>query len=233
MLASLTGSNVPANISSCGGNQIHVVFTSGVSVVRAGYHAKLHVSEGYQAGQVGFCTSSCPCEANEGHCQSDDQCVSGLVCGHDNCKPELGYPNGTNCCFDKIEYCSQILSGGNGTWTLQAPVNNPNEKVGNVTCKWFIDSLTNRHLTVSQTGSETCGTAVSGWSCCTSTNPCTLGDGDCDYNYECSSGFICGANNCGPLFPSGFDCCELSDEVVVSNTVINMALHTYEVSVQF
>ena len=49
-LAKLTGSNLPANITSFG-NQIVVVFTSDGSVVRPGYRAKLHVSEGSSSRQ--------------------------------------------------------------------------------------------------------------------------------------------------------------------------------------
>ena len=52
------------------------------------------------------------------------------------------------------------------------------------------------------------------WSCCTTDNPCKLGDGDCDYDSQCQDGYVCGRDNClkmnGP--DSGFhpvaDCCK-------------------------
>ena len=104
LLAELTGYQIPANVSSCG-NQMHVVFSSDYAVAKAGYYAKIHVhvDEG--------CTSSCPCGVDEGHCESNSQCLSGLACGYDNCKPELGYGNGTNCCYDPCLSLVDMESG--------------------------------------------------------------------------------------------------------------------------
>jgi len=47
-------------------------------------------------------------------------------------------------------------------------------------------------------------------SCCTRSKPCKEGQGDCDNNYHCESGLLCGTNNCDKSkFPSGnSDCCE-------------------------
>ena len=45
--------------------------------------------------------------------------------------------------------------------------------------------------------------------CCSSEYPCQLGEGDCDMDFECSGGLVCGNNNCGPEFLwSSADCCE-------------------------
>ena len=236
--AQVNSTQVPKNFTTTG-SIVLIEWYSGSVLANTGLFADITVidtsSFGNETlGEDGYCSALNPCNHNEGDCDFDNHCDgSNSICIDNGCPSELGFPTGTDCCFDEIKYCSQILSGGNGTWTLQAPVNNPNEKVGNLTCKWFIDSLTNRHVTVTETGSETCGNAVSDPACCTITNPCTLGDGDCDSDSHCNSGFTCGTDNCGPFFPSGFDCCELSDEVVVSNTVINIGLHTYEASVQF
>ena len=54
----------------------------------------------YQAGQVGFCNSTCPCEADEGHCQSDDQCIPSHTCLPGSCPISLGFSNATSCCQD-------------------------------------------------------------------------------------------------------------------------------------
>ena len=213
LLATLTGHEIPGNVSSCR-SEMHVVFASSFSESSTGYHAKIHTSELASPGQAGYCTSKCLCIADEGHCESNDQCISGHNCGFDNCKPELGYPNGTNCCYNIADYCSDFLSTENGTWMLQSPINNSNEYVSEVSCSWYIGG----------SGSATCGATVADWSCCSSANPCIVEDGDCDSDSECESGLTCGTNNCGPLFPYSFDCCESP------NLVLNLALQSYEVS---
>ena len=50
--------------------------------------------------------------------------------------------------------------------------------------------------------------------CCTSTNPCNAGEGDCDSDSECAVGLTCGNNNClkdlpyaGSNWKSYSDCC--------------------------
>merc|ERR1711902_488099 len=46
------------------------------------------------------------------------------------------------------------------------------------------------------------------WTCCSSTNKCGEGEGDCDSDAECQSGLICGKDNCvGSSFLTGEDCC--------------------------
>ena len=47
-------------------------------------------------------------------------------------------------------------------------------------------------------------------SCCTKKNRCKEGQGDCDKDYHCESGLVCGKQNCDKTkFPSAnTDCCE-------------------------
>ena len=221
---------IPENISSCG-NEIYVSFYSSQwGGQNMGYRAKIHVTDDLgQPGTTDYCTSDCPCIADEGHCESNDQCMSGHYCGFNNCRPELGFANGTNCCYSATDYCSEFLStDGNGTWILQTPVNNTNKYVVGLTCTWYIDVVSNSHGS-GPTGSTTCGAALSDWSCCTDSDPCVAGDGECDSDSECVNGLICGNDNCGPLFPWGFDCCKPA-VAVESNIVANFALEVLEVS---
>ena len=48
-------------------------------------------------------------------------------------------------------------------------------------------------------------------SCCTWNSPCGIGEGDCDTNDQCAGGLVCGVDNCGPEFPSSYDCCKKSN----------------------
>ena len=119
-----------------------------------------------------------------------------------------------------------MLTGQNGTWNLQSPVNNPIE---NVTCQWYVDTISNTHWG----GHSTCGADVSDWYCCNGRNPCLVGEGDCYGDSDCGTGLICGTDNCGPAYPFQFDCCEVPDQDNSSDVVINIAMQTYVVSVPY
>jgi len=52
------------------------------------------------------------------------------------------------------------------------------------------------------------GRCDGGDSCCSGGGQCSLGEGDCDDDRECSSGLVCGTDNCqGAGFDSTDDCC--------------------------
>ena len=38
--------------------------------------------------------------------------------------------------------------------------------------------------------------------CCTPTNPCDLGGGDCDADADCVGSLVCGTNNCRTYHPT-------------------------------
>ena len=44
------------------------------------------------------CNVNYPCNENEGHCDSDNDCKIGLVCGINNCDEEKFPSVGTRCC---------------------------------------------------------------------------------------------------------------------------------------
>ena len=53
--------------------------------------------------------------------------------------------------------------------------------------------------------------------CCTETNPCKEGQGDCDTDEECRGDLICGRNNCGSKFSwDSADCCEKSSKYMIA-----------------
>ena len=47
-----------------------------------------------------------------------------------------------------------------------------------------------------------------GWFCCTFYNRCPEGEGDCNYNWDCEHGLVCGTNNCKGFDSAEADCCE-------------------------
>ena len=118
-LATLSGYTIPNGIVACS-NQMHVRFTSDGSVTKAGFHANIHAADinNDQLGEMCYCTDEQPCGIGQGHCVSDDQCSGDLLCGSDNCVPELGFANGTNCCFDG---CSMVHMTTNESGILHSP----------------------------------------------------------------------------------------------------------------
>lgn len=55
---------------------------------------------------------------------------------------------------------------------------------------------------------QSCAPGRSDWSCCTSSSPCGLFEGDCDKHSQCSGSLICGENNCEKVSgENSFDCC--------------------------
>ena len=50
----------------------------------------------FAVGETGFCTDVNPCKINEGNCENDNQCQSGLLCG--NCHASLGFDSIIDCC---------------------------------------------------------------------------------------------------------------------------------------
>ena len=54
-----------------------------------------------------------------------------------------------------------------------------------------------------------CHNGTGGGSCCSSSNQCFAGEGDCDDNVDCKGNLKCGEDNCNPAlgFGSEFDCC--------------------------
>ena len=50
-------------------------------------------------------------------------------------------------------------------------------------------------------------------------NTCSENEGDCDYDYQCQDGLVCGSNNCVASlgFDSDVDCCVLLTELMSPN----------------
>ena len=60
-------------------------------------------------GNLGFCSCQ-SCSENEGDCDSNNECLDGLVCGLNNCPASLGHDSEVDCCYEAIvgteDFCS-------------------------------------------------------------------------------------------------------------------------------
>ena len=70
-------------------------------------------------GDEDFCTTDEPCEADEGDCDSNDECKSHLFCGSNNCPTPLcssicGFPHkkGDDYCDNENDNCGCECDGG-------------------------------------------------------------------------------------------------------------------------
>ena len=54
--------------------------------------------------------------------------------------------------------------------------------------------------------------------CCSESNTCDIGEGDCDKDSECTGNLVCGTDNCYSIFGHGsktLDCCEKGETLVL------------------
>ena len=62
-------------------------------------------------------------------------------------------------------------------------------------------------LNSSYAGEKLCDSENDG--CCSYAEPCDLGEGDCDFDWECRGVLVCGRSNCNKgAFNDNSDCCE-------------------------
>ena len=108
-----------------------VIFVSDHVGTESGFFAKIKEQQKPVVDpKASDCSIANPCEAEQGHCQSDFECKGTHRCGESNCPS--GYLKTTDCCYD---YCGKGLKMENGT--LVSP-NYPNKYDHNQVCDWLI-----------------------------------------------------------------------------------------------
>ena len=152
----------------------------------------------------GCCTSANPCSFGEGDCNSNDECGGTLICGSNNCLNDFGFgDSGLDCCINDNEAniannAAAISSNAAGISNNAAAISSNDADISSIE-----DDL----------AAATRCTGILNYdsSCCTSSNPCGINQGDCDSDSDCNGDLICGKDNCIDLWPSFgdvyADCC--------------------------
>merc|ERR1712141_678149 len=139
------------------------------------------------------CTSSNQCNAGEGDCDSDADCF-----GEGECNNSLDNCNGAT--YDATDDCCACL-GGDTCCTTTNPCNvAEGDCDSDADCKGEAEcnNSLNNCKGASFQASDDCCACLGGNTCCTPTNPCTLGEGDCDSDSDCKGEAECNndLNNC-------------------------------------
>ena len=64
-----------------------------------------------------YCTTENQCSENEGDCDIDNECQTGLSCGINNCPAYLGFDISIDCCYNH----SLLTNGDLGFCTTSYP----------------------------------------------------------------------------------------------------------------
>ena len=140
------------------------------------------------------CSVEKPCGVQEGYCNSDSECIGGLVCGHNNCGERFPGIN-PDCC----------TVAGTQSLSLHRFINKAILQI-----ILLGQSIQQTHFGIFAVNPK-CSPKT--WSeyhgeCCSVQEPCGIREGDCDLDSECIGDLVCGHNNCGEGFPGNEpDCC--------------------------
>ena len=180
-----------------------------------------------------YCSSNADCSDSQvcyygncfGECRTDSQCSYGKKCYRAFCKESC---NGNADCPSNVPVCrsngycypqrcrtvalaERVAKRDCGSgWVCVAGYCYRRKSCNsNDDCPSYWPACINGHCFLSCSGVPT-----TDYSCCTSSNPCNVGKGDCDSDYECAGSLVCGTNNCKSDFSSSetnwtslADCC--------------------------
>ena len=108
-------SQIPENFTTVG-KRMFVYWNSGPNITSFNVHAEIKAVnstsfEDSTLGEDNYCSGSNLCQNNEGDCDFNNQCNYGLLCGNNNCPAYLGYPTGTDCCYDPCQgYLNKVVT---------------------------------------------------------------------------------------------------------------------------
>ena len=144
------------------------------------------------------CGSCSCCSSNaesvcEGRDFPKDTCLSIGCCQWDGEDEECYSAVGESPCWANPPSSAAVQESENGTVEL-----------GSGEYEYEYDYEEGSNFTEEENGADCTG----GDSCCSPTNPCSEGAGDCDSDSDCFGDLRCGSNNCqGEGFEESDDCC--------------------------
>jgi hypothetical protein len=151
-----------------------------------------------------FCQVACPCELNQGDCDTDAECVSGLICGENN------GPGNKDLCVD--DPASSFSGRGFASQGLyRSPPRNDIYELNQFDSSRLVSYQDSIKLPPVPTREIEGKIALAGEPCqasqcegdfCNIECPCAEGEGDCDSDAECQAGLECGQDN-GPIWGCG------------------------------
>ena len=152
------------------------------------------------------------CSEDEGDCDEDSDCESGLKCGSNNCP--YGFPEEYGCCYDpRPHQCTandthqECCRGDNKCGVNEGDCDTDSDCESGLKCvpscpKEFPEDYDCCNLP------QTCTANDTNIDCCwRNGNKCGENEGDCDDHSDCENGLKCGEENCPEGFPEYFDCC--------------------------
>lgn len=163
-------------------------------------------------GSSNFCSATCRCAKGKGDCDSDAQCLPGLVCGRNN---GAGFSLSSDVDVCVPTHCTDYVQNGDetsidrggscGNPSCPLPAGGGSPRVG-ATCRGGLnqglcDTDKECQPPLVCGGSSNCvcpsTTANGGLVYCSSTCPCAEGRGLCKTNGDCASGLICSGRELG------------------------------------
>jgi len=169
------------------------------------------------------CSSSNKCGEGGGDCDSDSHCKSGLVCGSNNCREFNSQASkSADCCMKKgvsdcykgktdRDCCSSSNKCGVGGGDCDSDSDCKSGHVCGINnCRDYNKKADRTADCCMKRGNKSCYKGRTDRDCCTSSNKCGIGGGDCDSDSDCESGLVCGTNNCRSFnneASSSADCC--------------------------
>ena len=155
-----------------------------------------------------FCTIENPCGVDQGDCDSNVECLDGLVCGLNNCPISHGYDSEVDCCYNFSVGDPNFCTVDSPCGLNQGDCDSNNECQNNLFC-----GTNNCPESLGfEAEIDCCSMQIYNGdeNYCSTLNPCGVHEGDCDSGNECQTNLVCDTANSCPVnlgFASDINCC--------------------------